>query len=320
LTRALMGLIKDRNGTYYAQRRVPERLQEAVARVLNSGRERQVFLKKSLGTKSLKAANVAATHVLADFDRTFADAEALLKERPVIPSLTDAQIKRMVESYYAGMLADDEEERQEGTGSEGVFQSVAQQLSAAGIEYQTPFSVGVVPEAGLSDREIIKRASSLEYQLATVSPALARGDITVIREELDELLNAFQLNVDRTSSSYRKLGMAVLTAHVRALKDIERRNAGEPVETPMSAYALPEAPTGEQGGTLREAFEGWKKERDRPEGTLHEYRRAIEMFIQLHGNLSILEIKRSHARRFREALQLVPKSRSELLPVRWTAG
>ncbi len=102
-----MGLIKDRNGTYYAQRRVPERLQEAVARVLNSGRERQVFLKKSLGTKSLKAANVAATHVLADFDRTLADAEALLKERPVVPSLTDAQIKRMVESYYAAMLANE---------------------------------------------------------------------------------------------------------------------------------------------------------------------------------------------------------------------
>ncbi|WP_441256763.1 DUF6538 domain-containing protein [Bradyrhizobium sp. 482_C4_N1_1] len=58
--RALMGLIKDRNGTYYAQRKVPERLQEAVARVLNTGRDRQVFLKKSLGTKHLKAANVAA--------------------------------------------------------------------------------------------------------------------------------------------------------------------------------------------------------------------------------------------------------------------
>jgi hypothetical protein len=64
--RAMMGLIKDRHGTYYAQRKVPERLQEAVARVLNSGRDRQVFLKKSLGTKSLKAANVAATHVLAE--------------------------------------------------------------------------------------------------------------------------------------------------------------------------------------------------------------------------------------------------------------
>jgi hypothetical protein len=32
LMRALMGLIKDRHGTYYAQKKVPERLQAAVAR------------------------------------------------------------------------------------------------------------------------------------------------------------------------------------------------------------------------------------------------------------------------------------------------
>ena len=43
--RAMMGLIKDRHGTYYAQRRVPDRLQEAVARVLNSEKPKQVFLK-----------------------------------------------------------------------------------------------------------------------------------------------------------------------------------------------------------------------------------------------------------------------------------
>jgi putative ABC transport system substrate-binding protein len=70
--RALMGLIKDRHGTYYAQRKVPERLQEAVARFLNSDKPKQVFLKKSLGTKVLREANVAATHVLADFNRTLA--------------------------------------------------------------------------------------------------------------------------------------------------------------------------------------------------------------------------------------------------------
>lgn len=89
--RAMMGLIKDRHGTYYAQRRVPDRLQEAVARVLNSEKPKQVFLKKSLGTKAVKAANVAATHVLADFDRTLASAEALLKARPSVSSLTEAQ-------------------------------------------------------------------------------------------------------------------------------------------------------------------------------------------------------------------------------------
>lgn len=307
--RALMGLIKDRHGTYYAQRKVPERLQEAVARVLNSDKPKQVFLKKSLGTKVLKEANVAATHVLADFNRTLADAEALLKERPVIPSLTDAQIKRIAEMHYAAMLAHDEEERSEGTGSEPLFQSIAKQLSDAGIEYSTPFNVGPVPEFGLSDREIYKRTDTLEFDLAVSVPALARGDISVIREELDQLLDEFQLNVDRKSASYRKLGMAVLTAHVRALRDLEKRNAGEPVETPASAYVLPELPRGEEGGTLREAFEGWKKERERPEGTVHEYGRAIEMFIQLHGNLRVSEMRRSHARTFREALQSVPKTR-----------
>ncbi|MDA9545851.1 hypothetical protein ACM43_15770 [Bradyrhizobium sp. CCBAU 45321] len=303
------GLIRDRHGTYYVQRKVPERLQEAVARVLNSGKSKQVFLKKSLGTKVLKEANVAATHVLADFNRTLADAEALLKERPVILSLTDAQIRRMAEMHYAVTLAHDEEERSEGTGSEPLFQSIAKQLSDAGIPYSTPFEVGSVPEFGLSDREIYKRTDTLEFDLAVSAPALARGDVSVIGEELDQLLDEFQLNLDRKSASYRKLGMAVLAAHVRALRDIERRNAGEPVETPASACASPEAPSGEQGGTLREAFEGWKKERDRPEGTVHEYGRAVEMFIQLHGDLPLLKMRRSHARTFREALQLVPKLR-----------
>ncbi|MGH6713003.1 MAG: DUF6538 domain-containing protein [Bradyrhizobium sp.] len=305
--RAMMGLIKDRHGTYYVQRRVPDRLQEAVARVLNSDEPKRVFLKKSLGTKVLKAANVAATHVLADFDRTLASAEALLKERPAVSLLTEAQIRRMAESYYASVLHGDEEERQEGTGEEPIFQSVAQQLAAAGIDFNTPFKVGETPEAGLSDREVFKREHALSENLPDAMSALAKGDTTHVRLDLDELLEAFQINLDPKSLSYRQLGMAVLRARVRALKDIERRNAGEPIETPVFSMDAVGAPV--SGGTLSAALEGWKKERERPEGTVHEYSRAIDMFIQLHGNLTILEIKRSHARTFREALQLVPKSR-----------
>ena len=87
--RALMGLIKDRHGTYYVQKKVPARLQEAVAQVLGDDKPRRVFLKKSLGTKSLKEANAAATHVLTEFNRIIAQAEALLKEQPVVTTLTD---------------------------------------------------------------------------------------------------------------------------------------------------------------------------------------------------------------------------------------
>jgi hypothetical protein len=104
----------------------------------------------------------------------------------------------------------------------------------------------------------------------------------------------------RSTQVYLKKSLAT-----KNRREATRRAPHEPVSTPP----LPTAPSTVASGTLREAFEGWKKERDRPEGTLHEHGRAIDLFIQLHGNLPILEMKRSHARTFREALQLVPRSR-----------
>ena len=69
-----MGLIKDRHGTYYARHKVPERLQAVVARILDNGKARQVWLKKSLGTKVVAQANVRAKPVQMEFDRILAQA------------------------------------------------------------------------------------------------------------------------------------------------------------------------------------------------------------------------------------------------------
>jgi hypothetical protein len=88
VARALMGLVRDRNGTWCVQRKVPERLQSAVARVLNNGKRKQVHLKKSLGTKELKAANIRATSVIAGFDRTIASAIALAAQASTPPAPT----------------------------------------------------------------------------------------------------------------------------------------------------------------------------------------------------------------------------------------
>jgi len=62
--------------------------------------------------------------VVADFNRIVGEAEALLKERPVVATLSDAQIRRMAESYYATMLAEDEQERREGTGPSPSFRKL----------------------------------------------------------------------------------------------------------------------------------------------------------------------------------------------------
>jgi integrase len=303
-----MGVVKDRHGTYYARVKVPVRLQAAVARVLDQGKERQTFLKKSLGTKELKAANVLAKPVLTGFDRVFGEAEQLLAARPMRESLSATEIRRMAEICYATMLDHDEAVRREGTGSESGFQSIAAQLTAAGVEFKTPFNIGKFPEAGLSDREVYKRAEHLEYELHVTTDALARGNTAVIREELDELLDVYQINLDPKSEAYRRLAMAVLGAHLKALKDIDRRNGGEPIDTPQIPEVVTES--GAVGGSLRDAIEGWNKERSRPVGTVHEYRRAVEMFIQLHGDLPVAALKKSHARQFREAIQEVPQRRA----------
>jgi hypothetical protein len=49
--------------------------------------------------------------------------------------------------------------------------------------HRTPFAVGELPEAGLSNREIYKRKHTFEFELAIIPPALARGDIAVIKED-----------------------------------------------------------------------------------------------------------------------------------------
>ncbi|MET4120973.1 hypothetical protein ABIB85_007380 [Bradyrhizobium sp. JR1.5] len=158
---------------------------------------------------------------------------------------------------------------------------------------------------GLSPAQLAENREQLAESLKDFREALALGDISAVEDDIVDALDAFQIDLDRRSVAYPKLGIEVLRGYVRALQAIEQRNAGEPVPTPQPfAVSITTA-----SGTLKEALEGWKKERERPEGTVHEYGRAIDMFVQLHGNLSILEIKRSHARTFREALQLVPKAR-----------
>src|SRR6476646_5428312 len=244
-----MGIIKDRHGTYYVQRRVPERLQEAVARVLNTG-ERRVFLKKSLGTKSLKEAKAAAPHVLADFNRIVGEAEALLKEQPVVTTLTDAQIKRMAEYVYATALKEDEELRFSGR-----------------LELIGPHGENV-------------NADALGDIVQVFKQQFAAGDVSFAEHHAQNVLASFGIKLNQSSTAYHTLCIESAKAFLMALDDIELRYAGAVIETPR--LPDPKALGGHgEGDTLQDALEGWQKVRQRPDGTVHEYARAVEMFIQL---------------------------------------
>lgn len=108
--------------------------------MLGEGKDRQVFLKRSLGTKDIHEANIRAKPVQQQFDLILEQARALLKERPKRERLSAIEIKRLSDYHFAAVLASDEELTRDGNPSEdALLRSVAKQLSDAGIEYDMPF-------------------------------------------------------------------------------------------------------------------------------------------------------------------------------------
>jgi integrase len=296
--RLLMGISKNRHGTYYAIKQVPKHLQAAVARVLNNGKARQSWLKRSLGTKDTVQANRLAKPVLIEFDRTLERAKALLVARPIRTGLSPVEIKRMVEYYYANKLVSHDEFVRDASEIEAETRRLEPDAG--------PWDTDPIPEFGLSGGQQFDFADNMPTIMKEAEAALGKGDILHIEIQLDELLETLQINLDRKSVAYRQLGLEVLRAHVRALRAIQHSFAGEPIEIPP-VPALNTTPAAEPGRTtLPSAFDGWKRARNRSPRTVQEYDYAIKLFGELHGDMPLAAIRKTQARQFRQALQDVP--------------
>jgi integrase len=304
-----MGVIKNRHGVHCARKKVPPELAGAVARLTGSARERQSWLQRSLRTKDFREANIRAKPVLIEFDQILERAKALAGPRQLRTELSDSEIKRISEFFYARCLEDDDTFRSEDD-SEEVYQSVYEQLEKAGQLFSPGFPKAPVPKFGMSDRQMSKRAETLAFVTEAAREALARNDIGFMADEVAELLEDFRIDLDVSSPAYRRLGAAVLRRYVAALKVQTDRLRGEPIETPVVQYPSSQSTV---SGSLSAALQGWKKFADRPEGTVREFQHGINRFIELHGDLQIASITRRHVREFREALQSIPMRRSGAL-------
>jgi integrase len=303
-----MGLIKNEHGVWHVRRKVRKGLEEATARVTDAPRERVSWLKETLRTKDEQKAKVLAKPVMMKFDRIIAQAEALLVEHPVRTELTEAEIKQIADYFYAHELGVDEEIREGGLGSDPGFASVHRQLTEAGIKFQTPFDVSEENGSGLSDRMMLKIGESVSIVLPAAKDALARGNVNFIRDELNMLLQVFGINLDPACADYRKVALAVIKAFVRALEDVGARHRGEAIDSPK--LIEPNSKAAVSSCSLRAAYEGWDKMEPRKASTRMEFSKGIDRFIELHGNLDVVQINRTHVREFRDAAQLVPRHRA----------
>ena len=303
-----MGLIKNEHGVFHVRRKVPKALEVATARVTEAPKERVSWLKETLGTKDEKRAKVLAKPVMMKFDRILAQAEALNVEHPVRTELTEAEIKQIADYFYANELGADEAMREEGIGSDPGFASVHRQLTEAGIEFNTAFDVVEETGSGLSDRMMHKIEEDVSIVLPAAKEALSRGNVNFIRYELNALLQVFRINLDPACADYRKVALAVIKSFVRALEDVGGRHRGEAIDSPKLIEPSSNAPV--SSCSLRAAYQGWDKVEARPLSTRMEFSRGIDRFIELHGDLDVVQINRGHVRQFRDEAQLVPKLRA----------
>ena len=238
-------------------------------------------------TKDLREANIRVKPVLVTFDQTLSRADALLADRPLRQSLSQPEITRMVEYHFAAVLAEDDQQRQSGL----------QPWTLEDRKTLERFDVDARSEHDLAIVEILDEAED----------ALAANELEYIKEEVETLLDVFQLRLDERSDDYRKLSLAVLRDHVRAYRALRGRSKGEPVEAPSLPPTISRASA---GGLLSAAYEGWKRAKKATGRTAEEFDRAVSLFIQLHGDMPLATITRSHVRQFVEAMQDVPRRRS----------
>ena len=309
--RVLMGILKNRHGVYYVRKKVPKGLEEAVARVTAAPRPRVSWLKRSLRTKDAREANVVGKRVLIEFDRVLEQATKRLQAKPVRTELSDQEIARLSGYYFASLIEEDEESRLDDLGEEEMFQQITRELAEAGEDVVSPFASAVKPAFGLSERQLYRKHESVAWALPAAKEALARADLSFVQDELDDLLDACDINLDKRSASYRRLGYLFLKRQVEYLEAVDRRNRGEVVETPPLIEPIQkQSQDAPLGGSLSAAMEGWKKARQPGPNVISEYAHAIRRFTELHGDLQIIKIKRSHVREFREALQAMPVRRT----------
>lgn len=138
-----------------------------MARVLGGQKPRQVFLKKSLGTKDRKEASVRAKITQVGFDQVLRRASDLTAPRNVQPnkrqSLNSAEIVRMAEAFFSQLLA-------EGGGS--VEELLSSALSSGSGATTSPTSCFLIGCAALwrgdhlrRERRKNKRRNTCEYRV-----------------------------------------------------------------------------------------------------------------------------------------------------------
>jgi uncharacterized protein DUF6538 len=186
-----------KTGVYYFRRAVPHDLRTTIGKTT---------IKKSLGTKDVsegkRRAHSVATGVEAEFER----ARKLLGASP-LSELSDAEIERLAAMYLHALLEEDDAARIHGTeGDDDLYRTVRAQVLATGgaARWSDDDATGNV---GLSNRAYAKMAETFDIVLPGLREKLARGDTTIVADEVDAFPRTAR---DQSGQGFSRIQEAVL--------------------------------------------------------------------------------------------------------------
>tara|TARA_R110002074_G_C12533272_1_gene665079 strand:+ start:136 stop:1923 length:1788 start_codon:yes stop_codon:yes gene_type:complete len=262
----------------------------------------------SLRTSDRKEALERVRVEAVKLDQDFAAARRL---RDAIPQseLSDVEVERLATLYLHQLLEEDEEVRRDGLGGEAVYAAVREQLAGRDLVNFAPEDPVV---GGLTEREYLKKGEAIEIVGGAHKAALARGRVEVIYGEVDELLEANGLSLDKASDAYRKVSYAVLRASVKAANMITQRHKGEAVETPQAPMPFRRNDAKPDANAIRftDLFDKWKAAHHGPDKTKDEFGVQVRRFVEVNGDLWVGEITPAHVRDFKDAMLDMPAHRT----------
>lgn len=283
---------------FHYRRRIPLDL------VASYGRKE---LSYSLGTADYKTACAKARLEAVRLDQEFEERRARLQAQAkpklktsVRTSLTNVEVDRLALLLEHSMLHADDEIRQDG----------------------------------LDDFMFDRMQEEHAERLATFRRALARGDVSVVAERVEDWLNGHGIQLDRDSESFKTLAQRFLKIMVTATAKQAQRLQGEVVETPPAPApfgqpdrsALPATAQASSAQvqaiiTLGKAVDLYTQEKresgEWQNGTEYKEGAKVRLFAEIMGldrDLASLTIE--DMRDLKAALLRFPANRSKLAPYR----
>ncbi|MBI9080824.1 MAG: site-specific integrase [Pseudodesulfovibrio sp.] len=244
--------------------------------------EEKFSLKTKDYDKALKLVREAAVEV----DKRFEEHRRWLKQQtqPIRTELSQDEIRKVGEVYYAHLLQEDEDTR------DSEFYDVEDHQ-----DFERP-------------RQTFEEYEELTDDLDTVDrKANARGKVLPFyMDEAEEVLSWSGIRLEKKSPSLKAVAKELQAVSINATKAIKERNTGEVVLTPATHALEPESLL----PLLSHAKDKWYKLK-KIEGTWRPktedmYRVRIAQFIEVVGDRPINKYSKVDGRRFRDIILKLP--------------